>query len=150
MYIFLKKYAAGWLTPVIPATQEAEIRRMAVWSQPGQTVCETLSCKTHHQKGLMEWLKVWTMSSNPSTSKKKSTRLYFIELISGLIYLLCWGWNPGPWTCRAIALSLSYAPSSHLPLDMNEISILLPSKLGSGKSGQFQPPILSETQTWPV
>jgi hypothetical protein len=26
---------ASWLTPVIPATQEAEIRRIAVQSQPG-------------------------------------------------------------------------------------------------------------------
>jgi hypothetical protein len=29
--------------PVILATQEAEIRRTAVQSQPGQIVCETLS-----------------------------------------------------------------------------------------------------------
>jgi hypothetical protein len=32
-----------WLTTVILATQEAEIRRIAVQSQPGQIVCETLS-----------------------------------------------------------------------------------------------------------
>jgi hypothetical protein len=32
-----------WLTPVILATQEAEIRRIMVWSQPGQIVHETLS-----------------------------------------------------------------------------------------------------------
>jgi hypothetical protein len=32
-----------WLTPIILATQEAEIRRMAVQSQPGQIVHETLS-----------------------------------------------------------------------------------------------------------
>jgi hypothetical protein len=37
-----------WLTPVILATQEAEIRR--IWSQPGQTVCETLACKNLSQK----------------------------------------------------------------------------------------------------
>jgi hypothetical protein len=39
-----------WLTPVILATQEAEIRRIAVRSQPGQIVRETLSQKTLHQK----------------------------------------------------------------------------------------------------
>jgi hypothetical protein len=32
-----------WLTPVILATQEAEIRRITVGSQPGQIVQETLS-----------------------------------------------------------------------------------------------------------
>jgi hypothetical protein len=31
-----------WLTPIILATQEAEIRRISVWSQPGQIVHETL------------------------------------------------------------------------------------------------------------
>jgi hypothetical protein len=47
-----------WLTPVILATQEAEIRRIVVPSQPGQIVCETLSQKCLTQKGLVEWLKV--------------------------------------------------------------------------------------------
>jgi hypothetical protein len=34
-----------WLMPVTLTNQEAEIRRIAVQSQPGQIVCETLSQK---------------------------------------------------------------------------------------------------------
>jgi hypothetical protein len=35
--------------PVIPATQEAEIKRIKVQSQPRQIVCEILSRKTLHK-----------------------------------------------------------------------------------------------------
>jgi hypothetical protein len=43
-----------------------------VRSQPGQIVHETLSGKkTLHKKGLVEWLKVETLSSNPSAEIKK-------------------------------------------------------------------------------
>jgi hypothetical protein len=41
--------------PVILATQEAEIRRIVVQSQPGQIVYETQSQKYQQQKGLVEW-----------------------------------------------------------------------------------------------
>jgi hypothetical protein len=46
--------------PVILATQEAEIRRISVQSQPRQIVEETLSQKTlHKKKGWWnEWIKV--------------------------------------------------------------------------------------------
>jgi hypothetical protein len=49
-----------WLMSGIPATQEAEIRRMAVQSSLGKIVCETLSQKKKKvtKKGLMKWLKV--------------------------------------------------------------------------------------------
>jgi hypothetical protein len=47
-----------WFPPVIPSTQEAEIGRITVRSQPGKKVQETLSQKNHHEKGLAEWLKV--------------------------------------------------------------------------------------------
>jgi hypothetical protein len=39
-----------WLTSVILATQEAEIRRIEVQSQPRQIVCETLSQKKKKKK----------------------------------------------------------------------------------------------------
>jgi tRNA U54 and U55 pseudouridine synthase Pus10 len=40
----------SWLTLVILATQEAEIRRIVVGSQPGQIVLETLSQKNPSQE----------------------------------------------------------------------------------------------------
>jgi hypothetical protein len=46
------------LTPAILASQEAEIRRIPVQSQPGHIVQETLSQKSHHKKGMVERLKV--------------------------------------------------------------------------------------------
>jgi hypothetical protein len=63
-----------WLTPVILATQEAEISKIAVRSQPLQIVFKTLSRKYPSQKGLVEWLKVKALSSSPSTAKKKKER----------------------------------------------------------------------------
>jgi hypothetical protein len=47
-----------WRTPVIPATHEAKIRRIAVQSQPRKIVHKTQSQKNPSQKGLVEWLKV--------------------------------------------------------------------------------------------
>jgi hypothetical protein len=73
-----------WLTPIILATQETEIRSIAVGSQPGQIVCETLSQKHHHKKGLLEWLKVKALSSSPSTTKKKSYFSGFCDICANL------------------------------------------------------------------
>jgi hypothetical protein len=45
------------LTPVILATQEAEIKRMTVQNQPRQnSLQDPISKKIHHKKGLVEWL----------------------------------------------------------------------------------------------
>jgi hypothetical protein len=43
--------------PIILAIREAEIRRIVVRSQPGQTERPYLK-NTHHKKGLVEWFKV--------------------------------------------------------------------------------------------
>jgi hypothetical protein len=55
-----KKGPKSQLTPVIPATQEAEIRTIEVQSQPKQIVHETLfqKKKNNYKRGLVEWLKV--------------------------------------------------------------------------------------------
>jgi hypothetical protein len=52
-----------WLTPVILATQETEIRKITVLSQPGQIVLRPYLkkkpiAKKKQKKGLVEWLKV--------------------------------------------------------------------------------------------
>jgi hypothetical protein len=57
---------------IILATQEAEIRRIAIWSQPGQIVFKILFPKTQSERiGLVEWLKVKALNSDPSTTNKK-------------------------------------------------------------------------------
>jgi hypothetical protein len=45
----MKRSQGQWLTRVILATQEAEIRKIVVRNQPGQIVCGTLSQKTLHK-----------------------------------------------------------------------------------------------------
>jgi hypothetical protein len=45
-----------WLTPIILATQEAEIRRIE--ASLGKQVKRPYLEKTHHRKGLVEWLTV--------------------------------------------------------------------------------------------
>jgi hypothetical protein len=59
------------LTPVILVTEDAEIRRMIVQSQPGQTVCKTLSQKkTITKKGCWSSLGVGS-EFKPQYRKKK-------------------------------------------------------------------------------
>jgi hypothetical protein len=73
-FIWIINKLAGhqWLTPIILATKEAEIKRIKVQSQPGQTVLKCLSRKKPiTKKGLVDWLKVKALSSSPSTAKNK-------------------------------------------------------------------------------
>jgi hypothetical protein len=60
--------------PIILATQEAEIRQTEVRSQPRWIVLKTLSQKYKYKKGLVKWLKVKTLNSNPSTGKKNRAK----------------------------------------------------------------------------
>jgi hypothetical protein len=58
--------------------QEAEIWRITAQSQPGLIVHETLfQKKSLIKKGLVEWLKVQALSSNPSTATKKKSSVNF-------------------------------------------------------------------------
>jgi hypothetical protein len=51
------------------ATQETEIRRIKVRSQPGQIIHETILQQNSSQKLLVEWLKVKALSLRPTTAK---------------------------------------------------------------------------------
>jgi hypothetical protein len=69
-----------WLTPVILATQEAEIRRPVVPSQPRQIFGSPYLEKPSTKIGLVEWLKVKALSSSPSTAKNKNKKT--VQLLS--------------------------------------------------------------------
>jgi hypothetical protein len=69
--MILKNQTSSVLTLVILATQEAEIRRIAAQSQPKANSLQDPISKNLHKKGLLEWLKVWTLSSSPSTAINK-------------------------------------------------------------------------------
>jgi hypothetical protein len=62
------------LTPVILATQEAEIRRITVQSQPRQTVHETLSLKKKSQKRASGVTQGVGPKFKPQYHKKKSRK----------------------------------------------------------------------------
>jgi hypothetical protein len=61
----------------ILATQEAEIRRITVQSNQIREIIHNILSpkekkKNYHTKGLVEWLKVLVLSSNPSTKQTKT------------------------------------------------------------------------------
>jgi hypothetical protein len=53
----LKLSAVQWLTTVILATQEAEIRRIVLQRHPGGIFTRPYLERTHHKSRQVEWLK---------------------------------------------------------------------------------------------
>jgi hypothetical protein len=47
-----------WLMPIVVSAQEAEITRIMVQSQPWANSSRPYLKKTHHKKGLVEWIVV--------------------------------------------------------------------------------------------
>jgi hypothetical protein len=76
-----------WITPVILATQEAEIRRIAVWTQPGQIVHETLSQKkkSQNKKEKRLWsgsrCRPWVQTPVPKKKNKRQTYATRLEAV---------------------------------------------------------------------
>jgi hypothetical protein len=63
-----------WLTPVIPATQEVEIRKIVVQSQPEQIVHETLSQKIRHKNRAGRVAQGEGLEFKPQYHKKKKKK----------------------------------------------------------------------------
>jgi hypothetical protein len=59
------------LTPVIPATQVQRSGGSQFQARPGESFVRPYLKNTQRRKGLVEWLKVKALSSNPSTAKKR-------------------------------------------------------------------------------
>jgi murein endopeptidase len=68
-----EKVGTRWLTLVILATQEAEIRRIVVRSQSGQIVSETLTW-THYKKWLVEHSKCRPWVQTPVLQNKQTNK----------------------------------------------------------------------------
>jgi hypothetical protein len=70
--------------PVVLATQEAELRRIEVQSQPDKQFARVpiLKKKLFTKIGLAEWLKVKALSSSPSTTKKNNNNNNFNFLVT--------------------------------------------------------------------
>jgi hypothetical protein len=80
-----------WLTTVIPAAQEAEIRRIVVQTQPGQIVRKTLSEKNLSQKragGVAQGVGPEFKSQYHKKRKRNAIGIFHIPIIFPLFFLL--------------------------------------------------------------
>jgi hypothetical protein len=84
-----------WLTPIILATQEAEIRRIIVQSQPGKTVCETLSQKNPLQKRAGGMAQGTGPEFKPQYHKQKNPINLLVTLKDDRKQMYLKNWKPG-------------------------------------------------------
>jgi hypothetical protein len=74
-----------WLTPIIPATQEAEIRRITVRNQPGQKVSEIPFQSISQACFLEEMLKVLQFKMK---GHLLATQTHILQYCNGSVSLL--------------------------------------------------------------
>jgi hypothetical protein len=104
----LKKYVCQWLMPVIPVTQEAKIRQIAVWSQPGQIVWEILSWKNPSEKRACQVaLGVGPDFKHQYCNNNNNNNRYVCALKKS-----CWSASSGKSACLANCMPLSSNPIS--------------------------------------
>jgi hypothetical protein len=85
--IYFRLHADGWyLYPSHPGSRDQEDRGLKpAWTNSSQD----LILKTiHHKKGMVEWLKVWALTSTPMPQKKK---IYFRVIVLSDRDLRFWG-----------------------------------------------------------
>jgi hypothetical protein len=99
-----------WLTPIILATHEAEIRRITVQSQPGQIVRKTLSRKTLHKNRVCGVAQDENHELMPRTTKKKRERESEPQEIPSLFPArhVTLSQLPCAWISSALGLSKDY------------------------------------------
>jgi hypothetical protein len=88
-----------WLTPVILATQEAEMRRIKVRSQPGQTVLETVSQKYPIQQRAGGVAQVIEQLPSKSEAKFKPQYHQNKSMIHGFFVFCFFYMEGGDWQC---------------------------------------------------
>jgi hypothetical protein len=87
--IFKKPARCQWLTPIILTTQEEEIRKITVQSQPWQIVLKTLSKKkpvTKRGSGMaqgvgLEFKPQYCKKKKKERKRQHTTHLWFLEII---------------------------------------------------------------------
>jgi hypothetical protein len=73
---FISLAGYWWLTPIILAIQEAEIRRIAVWSQSRQIPRDPILKIPNIKKGWWSWSRCRPWVQTPVPTKKKNKKFH--------------------------------------------------------------------------